>query len=275
MDPRAMDVVRRLNPIDDIMFRKMAESKGFCEEVLRAILGDEELVIEEAVIPQSSITNLQGRSVVPDAFCTTGSGMRVNIEVQKADDDDHQRRVRYHASLITANIADPGTQFGAVPDVCVVYIARFDVFKGDLPIYHVDRKVRETGTRKYNGLSEVYVNGACRDGSAISRLMRIFMEDDAYDRDEFPRVSQRKWLFKESEEGRAIMCELVEAYAREVAENARREGIEQGIDRGRRQTMQRLVSEGAIAAAYAAETLGIDERAFIEEMEATGLAAQN
>ena len=32
---------KKLNPIDDIMFRKMAEEVPFCQEILRVILNDE------------------------------------------------------------------------------------------------------------------------------------------------------------------------------------------------------------------------------------------
>lgn len=42
----------------------------------------------------------------------------VDIEVQKTDDDDYQRRVRYNASVLTANIANTGTQFRDIRQRC-------------------------------------------------------------------------------------------------------------------------------------------------------------
>lgn len=66
---------RKLNPIDDLMFRKLAENKEFCQEILRVILEDEKLVVLES-IPQWTGTNLQGRSVILDAKCMRGSGDR-------------------------------------------------------------------------------------------------------------------------------------------------------------------------------------------------------
>lgn len=101
---------RALNPIDDLMFRKMAEDVGFCEEILRVILEDNELKVLET-IPQWTGTNLQGRSVILDAKCVKSDGRQVNIEVQKEDDDDHQRRVRYNGAILTTNISEPGTKF--------------------------------------------------------------------------------------------------------------------------------------------------------------------
>ena len=115
---------RALNPIDDLMFRKMAEDVGFCEEILRVILEDNELKVIET-IPQWTGTNLQGRSVILDAKCVKSDGRQVNIEVQKEDDDDHQRRVRYNGAILTTNISEPGTKLKNVPDVCIVFISKF------------------------------------------------------------------------------------------------------------------------------------------------------
>ncbi len=87
-----------LNPIDDLMFRKMAEDSDFCEEILQVLLEDPNLVVLENT-PQWQGTNLKGRSVILDAKCKLGSGTEVNIEVQKPDDDDHQKRVRYNGRM--------------------------------------------------------------------------------------------------------------------------------------------------------------------------------
>ena len=39
---------KKLNPIDDLMFRTMAENEKFCEEILRVILEDEALTVLES-----------------------------------------------------------------------------------------------------------------------------------------------------------------------------------------------------------------------------------
>ena len=36
-----------------------------------------------------------------DALCVLGNGAKVNIEVQRSDNDNHLRRVRFNASSIT------------------------------------------------------------------------------------------------------------------------------------------------------------------------------
>ena len=101
--------VGQLNVIDDPLFQKMAEDPEFCEELISTIIQRKVKVLK--VTPQNSIKNLQGRSVVLDALCELDDGKRCNVEVQKANNDNHIKRVRYNTSCITANITDPGTKF--------------------------------------------------------------------------------------------------------------------------------------------------------------------
>lgn len=224
---RVREKVDQLNVIDDTLFQKMAEDKDFCEEMISTILGEKIKVLQ--VIPQESLRNLQGRSVIVDALCEMQDGRCVNAEVQKANDDDHQKRVRYNASCITANVTDPGVKFRDVPDLIMIYITKFDVFKKRKTVYHVDRVVRESGETVENGMTEVYVNTKIDDGSDIAELMRIFTEIGEYDYEKFPYTSARKAHFKKSEEGALSMCEIVEKYAKEIADEAVRENEEKMI----------------------------------------------
>lgn len=247
-EDKIRQVVRSLNPIDDIFFRKMAEYLPFCEEILRVILADKELTVDEA-LPQHNVTNLQGRSVILDVKCRLGTGEQVNIEVQKSDDDDHQRRVRYNAAVLTANITDTGTRFREVPDVIVVYISRFDSFKQGKTIYHIDRTIRETGRIVYNGLSEIYVNAAVQDGSDIAELMRVFTENDVYN-EKFPITSARKRQFKESIEEEERMNEELKKL------------LDESEATGRIAMLCDLVKEGLLTIAVAAKKAGMTEDAF-------------
>ena len=217
-------IVQQLNIIDDTLFQKMAEDPDFCEEGISTVL--EQKVIVKNVTPQNSVKNLQGRSIVLDALCELENGEECNVEVQKANDDDHQKRVRYNTSCITANITEPGAKFKNVPDVIAIYISKFDMFQSEKTVYHIDRVVRETGEVQDNGLQEIYVNTKIDDGTDIAELMHIFTDGDAYNFEKFPNVSKRKKQFKESKGGNEEMCDLVENYAKERAEAAAKEAAE-------------------------------------------------
>ena len=221
-----------LNPIDDLMFCKMAEHKEFCEEILRVILEDDELTVLEA-IPQWQGKNLSGRSVVLDAKCLTGDGRQINIEVQKADDDNHLKRARYNASILTTNIAKTGKKFEFIPDVCIVFISKFDIFDSGLPLYHIDKVVRETGQVIDDGLTEIFVNTVNYDGSKPARLMKLFTENDAYSNDEFPITSELKSRLKSSEGGSKTMNEILEKLISDEKRESEKRGRKEGILEGR------------------------------------------
>lgn len=122
--------VAGFNVMDDVFFQKMMEDKEVCEEILRIILEDSKMRVMECV-PQASIKNLNGKSVVLDVLCRDSDGKYCNVEVQKADDDDHQKRVRYNAALVSMYTMQAGKDYKELPDVKVVFISRFDVFKAD------------------------------------------------------------------------------------------------------------------------------------------------
>lgn len=243
----------KLNIIDDAMFTKVAEDKAFCEELLRTILMDKELVVLEN-IPQAKIQNLQGRSVILDAKCTLGSGKIAEVEVQSADNDDHQRRVRYNSSVLTANIMDPGKHFRDVPDVIVIYISKFDVFNQNRTIYHVNRLIAETNTIIENGLQEIYVNTVIDDDSDIAILMKMLAEDGFYDK-RFPATSKQKHIFKTTEGGIKIMCDIIERNRQEAAKEATKKAIKETNITSLRNLMKNM----KLNAKQAMDALGIPE----------------
>lgn len=256
----------KLNPIDDALFIKMAEKLDFCQEILRVFLGDRQLIVLESV-PQNIVKNLQGQSCILDLKCRLASGKIVHIEVQKADDDDHQRRVRYNSSLLTANIVDPGAKFRDIPDVISVFISKFDVFKQGKAIYHVERIIKETGQTVYNGTQEIYINAEVDDASDIARLMKVFVDNNYYD-DKFPATSERKRIFKTTEEGVNEMCEIIErnrAEARAMGHaEGRAMGRAEGRAEGRLSILTKLVKLNKLSVKEAADEADMTEADFMK-----------
>ena len=211
---RTMEFVQKLRPIDNAFFPVLGQDPGVMEEILRVILNDNTLTVEK-VIAEYTLPNLPGRGVRLDSFCETGDGHRINVEVQKADDDDHIRRCRYNAAGMTWKEAEKGTRFKDLPDVCVVYITEHDFLHGGRTVYHVDKILRENGSIIDDGSSVIYVNTAVNDGSAISDLMRCFLQKTVND-PRFPRLSEKVHQYKNTEKGAAEMCEELERYINEI-----------------------------------------------------------
>ena len=254
---RAVRDVGKLRPIDDLMFRVMAQSEAFCGELLRVLLQDPGLEVVECK-PQSAVTNTRGRSAVLDALCELSDGRLVDVEVQRADKGDLQRRARYYASLVTADRTRPGTPFEDVPDVCVALVCEFDPLGEGCSLYHVDRVVREGGRALDNGLEELYVNALARDGGEVSALMRVLTEVEAYDEARFPETSRVKRRLRETEEGREDMGSVIEEIRAECIAEGKAEGKAEGIAEGTLKTLVRLVRDGLVSVQDAAASAGVD-----------------
>ena len=205
--------VKDLRPIDDVFFEVLANDVNFCQEMLQILLEDKDLVVTDVVV-QSSERNLYGRSVRLDALCVLG-----NVEVQRSDNDDHLRRVRFNAASIAVKDSQEGEKFEQIEDIIVVYISQFDIFKADRVLYHVDSTIRETGNRVDDGLYRVFVNTEVKDRTTVSEYMECFLNKEV-NNSKFPAFTKRMNTLKHEERGLDAVCEVMEKYEQKAAERA-------------------------------------------------------
>ena len=137
--------LRGLRLIDDDFMAAVFEERACAEFLLQIILKRDDLTVKE-VHGQYSIKNLQGRSVRLDILAVDRENRAYNIEVQRSDRGASEKRARYNSSLLDANLTDAGDDYDALNETYVIFITENDVLKAGLPIYHVDRTIRETGT---------------------------------------------------------------------------------------------------------------------------------
>ncbi len=234
--------VKDFRLIDDVFFEVFAEDKAACEEILRTILEDDGLTVIDVVV-QGSERNLYGRSVRLDALCTLGNGDKANIEVQRAGNDDHFRRVRFNAASITVKDSEPGERFDEILDLYMVYISENDFIRGGKTAYHVEKVIRETGETIDDGVHEVYVNTKVRDGTKISGLMGCFMEREL-DNPAFPAMTRKFRELKTTEGGASAVCEIMEKYMKESREEGREEGRAEGREEGRAEGRREGMEKG-------------------------------
>lgn len=204
------EIVDRLTAMEDTFFHKLVEDRDFCEELIQTVTGKKSIRLIEATA-QKSLRNIKGRSVVLDAYCVDTDNNNFNLEIQKKDDDDHQRRVRYNGSNMDTYIAEKGIRFEQIPDSYVIYISKKDFFEKGKTIYHIDRVLRETGDIVDNGFYEIYVNTEIDDKSDIAELMKIYSSSDVPENNKFPRTCAGIKNLKVGK-GRDDMCAIVEEY---------------------------------------------------------------
>ena len=222
--------IKEFRLIDDVFFEVFASDIQACQEILRTILEDEKLIVNDIIV-QSSERNLYGRSVRLDALCTLGDGSLCNIEIQRSDNDNHLKRARFNASSVTIKESEPGTNFENVKDVYIIYISEKDFFKSGLTTYHIDKVIRENGITVDDGLHEIFVNAAVNDGSNIAELMQCFKQKDL-NNPKFKAVTRRFKELKETEGGLNAMCKIMEDIIKEEEREKNIKRIAKMISKG-------------------------------------------
>lgn len=175
------------------------------------------------VHPQHYLRNIKAHSVILDAYCELDDGTMVDIEIQKQKDRDFQKRMRFNRSNMDTNKIEKGTSYDEMPDAILIFISAFDYFGKGKTIYHIERRIAETGEVVYNGVTEIYLNTIVDDKTEIADLMRYFRDTEIANR-QFPRIANRVDYFKVEKEGERDMSPIAD----EIREEGRLEGRMEG-----------------------------------------------
>ena len=201
---------------DDLMSRVFDKNIEATELLLRIILERKIKVISVNGQEEMKSAAVGGRNITLDVHALDENGEKMDIEVQGNSEGAHVRRARYHSSVLDSRMLKEGQEFKEIKDSYVIFIYKHDKFQKGLPLYHIDRYVRETGKLFEDGSHIIYVNGNYKGDDEIGHLMQDFHQTDP-DNMHYKELSQGVRHFKEVEEGRDTMCEAVQEYAKEYA----------------------------------------------------------
>lgn len=219
------ELVRSFTMFDDDFFAVVMEDKAAAQEVLRVLTEIPDLTVKE-IKTQYSIRNLGTHSVILDALAEDSQHKLYNLELQVADQDSHQKRVRYYQSNIDISYLDKGRKYEDLPELYLIYMTKFDLFHLGQAKYTISRSITGTDVVLDNGVHELYINAANDDGTEIAELMEFFTETGTR-KPQFPDLSGRIYYLKEEQEGITRMCEAVRKYGDECKTIGRAEGQQQ------------------------------------------------
>ena len=210
---------------DDLMSRVFDKNIEATELLLRIILERKIKVISVNGQEEMKSAAVGGRNITLDVHALDENEEKMDIEVQGNSEGAHIRRARYHSSVLDSRMLKEGQEFKEIKDSYVIFIYKRDKFQEGLPLYHIDRYVRETGKLFEDGSHIIYVNGNYKGDDEIGHLMQDFHQTDP-DNMHYKELSQGVRHFKEVEEGRDTMCEAVQEYAKEYAKTEKAEIVE-------------------------------------------------
>jgi hypothetical protein len=215
-----LKTVDRLCLFDDdfmsLVFDRNIEATEF---LLNTIFERDDLKVIE-VIGQREYKNpvVGGRCITIDIYAVDSEGKIYDIEVQRADSGAIPQRARFHSAMVDTRMLKEKQKFKEIEDSYIIFITQNDVLGEGLPLYHVERVITENNSFFEDGSHIIYVNGAYKnDDTPIGKLVHDFgcvRSADMY----CDTLKKQVHYFKETEGGREIVCQIVENYAEEFAE---------------------------------------------------------
>ena len=230
-------ILEGLTIMSDIFMRNVLKKQACTEYLLQVIMGRDDLQIKEQIL-QKDYKNLQGRSAVLDCVACDREKKRYNVEIQQVREGASAKRARYHSALMDMNILESGQGVNELPGSYIIFITREDVLGYGLPIYHIDRRIKEVKEDFPDETHIIYVNVKLEnEKTKLGRLMHDLQcknADEMYSEILAERVRE----LKETPEGVEDMCrEMDEIY---------QEGIEVGEKCGKKQGEMKAKKETAV-----------------------------
>ena len=228
---RYKEIIQSFTLLDDVFMTAVFQDSLPCVDLVLQIILDRPNLHATHIVTQDTMKNLHGHDVRLDIHAFA-DGQEFNIEIQRAAVGAARRRARYNSSIIDAAALSAGEDYERLPETYVIFITETDVLGRDLPIYHVQRTIRETQETFDDGSHIIYVNSSVMDDTPLGRLMHDFrckrVEEMHYD-----VLKERAERFKDEAKGVVKMSsnplwdEFVRAYDEEmrdkVSEKVRKE----------------------------------------------------
>ena len=107
--------IQSFNLLSDVFMSVALKDVPACQHILRILTGIDDLKVKE-VRTQYTISRIKTHSVRLDVLAETEKGKLYHIEIQRKDEIDPPKRIRYNGSLIDAEFLAKGVKYEALPD---------------------------------------------------------------------------------------------------------------------------------------------------------------
>ena len=231
---RYKGVIKNFTLMSDIFMRNVFKQRECLEYVLQVIMEKQDLRVIDQII-QKDYKNLQGRSAIMDCVARDSEGKQLDVEIQQDNEGASPKRARYHSGLMDMNTLNPGQDFDELPESYVIFITRDDILGYGLPIYHIDKQIKEVGESFQDEAHIIYVNSTKQEDTELGRLMHDLHCKNA-DEMHSPVLAKRVHELKDTQKGVNLMChEMEKIYS---------EGMESGELKAKKETALSLAEMG-------------------------------
>ena len=167
-----------LNLMDRFLFSEVIESAEAYKLILEIILEREINFKGQPVAENEKRKELLGKIARLDV-CAIGDDNRVyNAEVQKENENNMHKRMRYYGALMTSKLLPEGTiDYNKLNDLCMIVIAGFDMGGEGKYRYKVRRMYEGYPDKEvYDGEVILYLNTKGKDTAEVSDELIAMLE---------------------------------------------------------------------------------------------------
>ena len=239
---RRVEEARKFNLLSDTFMSVALRDREAAQEVIRTFTGIHDLKII-SLITQVRLPRMVAHDAILDVVAEDSTGRVYNIEVQRADNQDHARRVRYYESMLDTTCLEKGGSYEKLPELYVIYLSEKDLWRGGRTLYTVEKKLSGTDIPYDDGVHITYANAEVKDGTEIARTMQYFKESDPMDQSH-GALSKRVHYLKCEEGGYQEMCEVAEKIYKEGVTVGHTEGLAEGEMKKAKETAFMLANRG-------------------------------
>lgn len=221
-----LEKISGLRLLDDVLMTVVLNHNVTAvQEIVGTISGNARVRIISAKT-QETVVNLNGKSVRFDLIAEDSRKRTYDIEIQRAASGASPERMRYNSAVADTLLLNSGEKHRKLPDSTVIFFMEDDLFGAGIPIYHVERTIKELKRDFRDGSHVIIVNGAYKnERTKIGRLIHDFRcadPDEMYS--EILAESVRR--YKQTEEGVKILRnEMLNDFERKLWEMSKEELI--------------------------------------------------
>ena len=252
-----VEEARSFNLLSDTFMSVALRDQAAAQEVIRIFTGIPDLKIV-SLSTQVRLPRMVSHDAILDVVAEDSSGKIYNIEVQRADNLDHAKRVRYYGAMLDTACLEKGAGYEELPEVYVIYLSERDLWKAGKTVYTVEKKLSGTEIPYSDGMHIIFANAEANDGTEIARTMQYFKVSDPMEQSH-GALSKRVHYLKCEEGGRQEMCEISEKIYNEGVEDGRIEGRNEGRLEIQKETAITLAERG-MSISEIAEIIKVSDR---------------
>ena len=271
-----------LNLMDRFLFSELIESAEAYKIILEIILEREINFKGEPIAENEKRKELLGKIARLDV-CAIGDDNRVyNAEVQKENENNMHKRMRYYGALMTSKLLPEGTiDYNKLSDLCMIVIAGFDM-GGEGKYRYTVRRMYEGYPDKevYDGEVILYLNTKGKDTAGVSNELIAMLEyfeettDDKALSSGYERIIRLNEIVTSVKANDEIGVKYMNAYEERMhdIQEAREQGEKTGEERGRTEGLEAGIAQGeASKALEMAKAMKVDNEPVEKIVKYTGL----